>query len=622
MLLLTSAVAPAANAASGFIVSPPIIQPESSELVIYVGGISKDGTTLKPSSVSVEIDGQPGPTPKTTEVLSEYARRAAAEQPRWKSPLAVGLVYLWVKDIPAGMADAILEGIGGFCQRIPGRTHVYATLYGRKRQPIPRLNAAEIAVQLHDIGFLGGDRPNLGDAIRLDLKALLGDESPFKVLLVVTDGRDHDDETGEGSADFAALADEVERAGVKLMVVSFPSDDADAEESAKHLRALGSSGAIRRAVERPLGMQATLEALGQAIAELRRVRVDLPWGWRTFGGTRRIRLNVTTDGKERVLEVGSVSMKGGKPWLWALGVGLGLLVLGVGVWFYWRRRARGDEPNLAEEPPEVVAATHTLIERGLPASRILLELTRSHPEEIASLPALDAATFADERLPLFRTRPGRRRLEELLALLSDRTSSDIQLGSELADILAHAVQGQAAPDQVASSIVARVPEDQWGRLSRMGLDELSRALRASGGRHPVLATPRARSVALEVQAALRSESRNVGQPVTVGWLVRAAGRGTRGQTLRLPPEGGVLGQASFCHVRLVDDEQTAARHASITMDAGGFFVEPLQGTVKVEGRSVSGRTHLGDGDTIEIGQSRYVFKCVSTGESRGNRRQG
>jgi polyisoprenoid-binding protein YceI len=39
----------------------------------------------------------------------------------------------------------------------------------------------------------------------------------------------------------------------------------------------------------------------------------------------------------------------------------------------------------------------------------------------------------------------------------------------------------------------------------------------------------------------------------------------------------------------------------------------MQGTIRVETKPVSGRAPLGDGDTIEIGQSRYVFKCVSSG---------
>jgi hypothetical protein len=178
-------------------------------------------------------------------------------------------------------------------------------------------------------------------------------------------------------------------------------------------------------------------------------------------------------------------------------------------------------------------------------------------------------------------------------------------------VLNQSMSAQAAPDQVASSIAARVPEDQWAAFSRMRLDELARALRASGG---ALATPQARSVALEIQAALRQESRKrASNAMTVGWLVRAAGQGKRGETMRLPSGRAVLGRGPECQVRMDADPQIAGQHAAIVERRGGFYIEPMEGAIKVETKPVSGRAPLGDGDTIEIGQSRYVFKCVSSG---------
>ena len=614
-LASTCLLAPAVWAAPVFIASPPVVDREAGEMELLVGGISEDGTTLKPSAIEVEVDGQPGPSPKAMEVFSEYAQAAAEASQNWKSPLAVGLVYLWVKEVPAGTADAILEGVGGFFRRIPARTNVYATLYGRKRQPIPKLKAAEIGGQLHDIGFLSGDRPNLADAIRVDLKALLGDESPFKVLLVVTDGRDYNDSGGDSSADFAALADAVEKAGVKLMVVSFPPPDADAEQSTKNLVDLASSGAVRRAIEQPLEVQTTLESLGQSIADMRRVRLEIPWGWRNFGGTHKLRLNLTTDGKRRALEVGKVTVNAGMTWLLLpIGILIGLLAVAAVVVVLLRRRSRQDEDEGGiEDEDAVVAAAHALIQRGLSAPRALVELTRSYPNDVSRLAELDAAVFADERYPLFKTRAGRRRFEELQALLTHKSTDDSLIGNDLAEILSQSISGQAAPDQVASSIAARVPEDQWGAFSRMGLDELARALRASGGHYPVLASPRARGMALAIQAALRSESQNVSRAMAVGWLVRAAGQGKRGETLRLPSGRAILGRAPDCQVRMDADTQIAQQHAAINERRGAFFIEPMQGTIKVETKPVSGRVPLGDGDTIEIGQSRLVFKCVSSG---------
>ncbi len=615
-ILLFAGLLPAAQAAPVFIASPPVVDRAAGEMELLVGGISEDGTTLKPSAIEVEIDGEAGPAPRAMEVFSEYAQTAAEASQTWKSPLAVGLVYLWVKEVPAGTADAILEGVSGFFRRIPARTNVYATLYGRKRQPIPRLKAAEIGGQLHDLGFLPGDRPNLADAIRVDLKALLGDEGPFKVLLVVTDGRDATDSSGDSSADFSAVADEIEKAGVKLMVVSFPPSEADAEQSTKNLVDLASSGAVRRATEQPLEVQTALESLGQSIADMRRVRLEIPWGWRNLGGTHKLRLNLTTDGKRRALEVGKVTVSAGVTWLLLpLGILIGLLAIAAGVVVFLRKRGRQGEAEAGDDEEQaVVAAAHALIQRGLSAPRALVELTRSYPNDVSSLAELDPSVFADERYPLFKTKAGRRRFEELQALLTHKANDDSLLGNDLAEILSQSISGQAAPDQVASSIAARVPEDQWGAFSRMGLDELARALRASGGSFPVLASPRARGVALEIQAALRNESLNSAKnSMTVGWLVRAAGQGKRGETLRLPSGRAVLGRGPGCEVRMDGDTQIAQQHAAISERRGAFTIEPMQGTIRVETKPVSGRAPLGDGDTIEIGQSRYVFKCVSSG---------
>jgi hypothetical protein len=614
LALSSVALSSGAVAAPTFVASPPVVDRDAGEMVLLVGGISEEGASLKPKAVEVEIDGVPGPAPKSVEVFSDFAQTAAEASATWKSPLAVGLVYLWVKDVPAGTSDAILEGVGGFFRRIPGRSSVYVTFYGRKRQPIPKLRASEIGGQLHDFGYIPGDRPNLADAIRVDLKALLGDESPFKVMLVVTDGRDYNDSSGDSSADFTAVADEINKAGVKLMVVSFPPTEVDAEQSTKNLGDLASAGAFRRATEQPIEVQSTLESLGQTIADMSRVKLEIPWAWRTFGGTHKVRLNLTTEGKRRAIEVGKVTVPAGTTWLLlAIGVVVGVLLIMVVVIVLVRRRSSSDERFEDDDEQPVVTAAHALIQRGLPAQRALVELTRSYPNDVGTLAELDPSVFLDERYPLFKTKAGRRRFEEIQALLTQKSNDDTLIGADLAEVLSQSIASQTAPDQVASSIAARVPEDQWSAFARLGLDELAKALRASGARHPVLASPRARGIALEIQAALRSESRTTNKSLAVGWLVRTAGQGKHGQTLRLPEGRTVIGRSGDCQICLEGDPAVADQHAVISERRGAFFIEPMQGLIKVETKPVTGKQPLGDGDTIELGQGRYVFKCVSAG---------
>ncbi len=160
------------------------------------------------------------------------------------------------------------------------------------------------------------------------------------------------------------------------------------------------------------------------------------------------------------------------------------------------------------------------------------------------------------------------------------------------------------------SIAARVPEDQQSDFLRLGLDDLASRLRKAGERYPVLASPRSRGAALAVQDALRAQS---GASLAVAWLVRAAGPGPRGETLRLAAGRAVLGRSPSCEIRLDRDKQVAEQHAAISESRGQFAIEPLQGPVKIEDAAASSRQPLGDGDTIEIGESRFVFKCVTMG---------
>ena len=72
--------------------------------------------------------------------------------------------------------------------------------------------------RLGDVPYVEGNRPNLIEAVRLDLADLAADPAPLRILVVVTDGRDFADPKGEGPGDFAALGREIRKAGVEQKV--------------------------------------------------------------------------------------------------------------------------------------------------------------------------------------------------------------------------------------------------------------------------------------------------------------------------------------------------------------------------------------------------------------------
>lgn len=603
-----------AIAAPLFISSTPNLDKEHGEMVLLVGGISEDGSTIKPSDIEVEFDGEKGPELTFSESFSEMAQSETENSSSWKSPLAVGVVYLWVKDVPASVSEGILQGLEGFFKRIPGRSNTYTTLYGRKRQPIPKLQASEIGGQLHDLEYLDGNRPNLAEAIRVNLKALNTDEGSLKVLLVITDGRDFTDPLGENSADFSRLAYEVQNAGVKLFVVSFQPPAADVAQSRKNMVDLASFGGFWRGVEQPLEVQTTLETLGQSIADLRQVRIPLPWKWKTFGGAHHTRLNLKVDSKYRPLELGKVILQSEFPWLRILGIVLVVVCVGIAILLLLWSRSGSTKTRDDPSTQNLLEATYALVHRGLPASRILVELTREFPRDVYKLAHVDPSLLTDPRFPFFNTRAERRRFEELVEAL---TNQKTLLGSDLAAILAHAIENELPPDQTAIGISAKVPEDQRGQFSRMGLEELARALQEVSSKYPVLASLRARGIALEVQELLRSECKP-SHSTSIAWLVRASGPGKRGETLRIQSNKTILGKNPANNLCILEDPTLADQHAEIRQKRGIYSILPLQGAVVFGEKPVQTQHLLGDGDIFGVGQSRFVFKCIATGRVSRN----
>jgi hypothetical protein len=239
------------------------------------------------------------------------------------------------------------------------------------------------------------------------------------------------------------------------------------------------------------------------------------------------------------------------------------------------------------------------------------ELKRNYPDAVAALADADAETLDDPRFPYFRTRPGRKRLQEIRDLLIKKPGARPAFGKTLAGNLAGVIEKGTPPDKAADALSARVAVEEWTSFASLDLAELSSAMRDAAKQFPILGTPRARGVAVSVQDELRE--RGGTESVLVGWLVRSSGSGRRGETLRLSDGPTLLGSAPGCGIRIAADFAVAAEHAEISRLGADFVVSSRQGPVRVEGAQIDGTRPLTDGETIEIGTSFFVFKSASAG---------
>jgi|HubBroStandDraft_5_1064220.scaffolds.fasta_scaffold34127_2 hypothetical protein len=590
------------------------VSTDSGTIEFLLGGIDESGRSLSSSGLEVAVDGQPAAL-SSEQSLSDWATASAEANQTWRPPLSVGLVYLWVDGVPPG----VLDGVHAFFQRIPSRTVVYPTIYGRLRQGRARLTAGDIS-RLDEIPYLEGYRPNLIEAIRLNLADLAADPAALKILLLITDGRDFADPKGDGPGDFAALGTELRRAGITVLVTRF-RPEADAEQAATNLRDLReASGGFLGPRDQPEELENTLESLGQSVADLQRVELVTPWSWRVLGSSHRVSARFSTVSGERlVAEVGTITLgRGTTRSLAAVLFALSLLILAsAGV---LRLRAQG-EPAAPRGLDIILASAHNLIRRGASPDRAAEELTRGHPEVAGLLIDMDEALLSDPRFPYLRTRPGRKRMQEIREILKRRQGDRPTLSDALARVLSEAVTSNMSPQAAVQKLSALTTSEERAAFAALDLERLAEALRSVASAHSVLGTPRARGAVVAIQDALRSdESRTFG--VSIGWLVRAGGPGRRGETLKLGGEQTVIGRGAGCTIQITEDPALTSAHVAIAAENGEFSIDPIGGPVKVEGEVVDARRTLVDGETIEIGSGIYVFKAASVVNLNATRTAG
>lgn len=603
----------AAAAAPTLIATRPRVEAGADDFTFFVGGIDDGGRSLKASGTELMVDGQKSDTPIATQALSDWATASAESNPAWRPPVSVGVVYLWIEGVPAG----VLDGVHAFFQRIPSRTVVYPTIYGRLRQGRARLTAAEIS-RLDELPYLESYRPNLIEAARLDLGDLAADPAPLKVLLLITDGRDFADPRGDGPGDFASLGKQIRKAGVTPFIVGIPPPEADAAQASSNLRDLHeSAGGFLRVVDQVEEIENTIESLGQAVADLQRVQLPAPWTWRLFGDSHRISVRLSAAGGQRLTaEIGSVTAPPGSlRWL-ALAIAAVILAAAIAAVVLLRRKSA-----VVDDDDEALVALHDLIRRGTPPAQAAAELAEVHPDLLAVLTDREESLASDPRFPYLRTRAGRKRLQQIRELLAHKASDRPALKGTLAKALAEVLRNQTSPEEAARALTGRTTADSREAFVEMDMEQLAEALREAAVENPTLNSPRARGVAMAIQDALRAGgNRAAGE--AVGWLVRAVGPGRRGETLRLKSPRSLLGRSPSCDVALADDPTVAPEHAELTVDAGEFSILPLGGVVKVEQQQVDHRHVLADGETIEIGAGAYVFKSASLGRVIASRSGG
>ena len=605
VLTLGLAVPPAHAVDVSLFSDPPTLSEDGKTVELVVGARLPDLQRVKLEDLSVHFGKKPGKVVSSQPYVDFAADKSKAAE-SWRPPISVGLVYLWTESAPAEM----LDGIHRLFKRLPPQTVVLPTPFGQSYFPVVNpVSAARIAGGgLDDQPFIEGDAITFLAAARANVGEVAKDDSPLKALVIIADGRDYTANTDPGP--FAAFGKELRDAGYVTQVIALPTDD----DSAKaNIRALAhAAGARLMPTRQGSELPAITEAAGTLFFDLRVLKVAVPFSTGLLGGDIEISLNATVGGKRVSASAGKVTIpaSGGMIVLLA---GVVLIVAGgIGaVLVLGRKRSlsAGDGETTEEDMEGFLDAVQELVRRRVDPNRAAVELSRWYPDLVTELPNIDVSALDSDQYRLLKSRAGQARIKEFAKAVGSSEEDGQAPADDLIAILASTLsQSLPAPD-AARQIRARLPDKRWASFARARFDEITALLRGASATHPALSSPKARGFVLSVQDALRETD---GAEVVVGWLVRAAGPGKRGETLRLARPRTVIGTAPSCQLR-IDDKYLGGEHLVISESGGQFAVSPLHGQFKVEGKPVTSERPLVDGETLEFGQGQFVFKAILDG---------
>jgi len=584
---------------------PPQLSEDGKTVDLLVGARLAGIERVKLDDLSVSFGKKPGKVVSSAPYLDFAAEKSKAAE-SWRPPITVGLIYLWTESAPPEM----LDGVHRLFKRLPPQTVVLPTPFGQSYFPVVNpVTAARVAGGgIDDQPFIEGDAITFLAAARANVAEVAKDDAPLKAIVIIADGRDYTANTDPGP--FAAFGKQLRDAGYITQVIGLPTDD----DSAKaNVRALAhSAGARLLPARQGSELPALTEAAGTLFFDLRVLKVAVPFSTGLFGGEVEVTLQATAEGKRISVSAGKLTIpaSGG---MVVLLVGLVLIVAGgIGAFLVMGKKRGSSSQNGESDEEEMegfLDAIQELVRRRVDPNRAAVELSRWYPDLVAELPNIDVASLDGDQYRLLKSRAGQARIKEFAKAVGTPEDNAQAPSDDLIGILTSAFsQSLSAPD-TARQIRARLPDKRWASFARSRFDEITALLRTAAATQPALGSPKARAFVLSIQDALRQSD---GAEVVVGWLVRAAGPGQRGETLRLARPRCVVGTASTCQLR-IEDKYLVAEHLAIAEKNGSFSVEPLQGQFKVEGKGVTNQRPLVDGETLEFGQGQFVFKAVLDG---------